>query len=143
MTTKCVVCLAEVSEAKVFDNPEYHYDGLCPECFELANANKFDKLKEKYIPRTRVVNLKYESYDVFIGRPGKWGNPFKLNVDGNRDEVIAKYEGWLRSKPDLIKEAMTELRNKRLGCYCKPRPCHGDVIVKIIEEEVAKEQQVS
>ena len=38
--------------------------------------------------KTRVVNCKKEPYDVYIGRPSKWGNPFKIGRDGSRQEVI-------------------------------------------------------
>lgn len=35
---------------------------------------------------------------VYIGRPGKWGNPFVIGRDGSRAEVIAKYRTWLASQ---------------------------------------------
>ena len=80
----------------------------------------------------RVVHVKREEYDVFIGRPSKWGNPFRIGKDGTRDEVIAKYKGWLTSQPGLL-AALPERREKRLGCCCCPLPCHGDVL-KIFAE---------
>jgi hypothetical protein len=45
--------------------------------------------------QTRVVHCKREAFNVYIGRPGKWGNPFVIGKDGTRAEVIAKYEAWL------------------------------------------------
>jgi len=42
----------------------------------------------------RVVHCKREAYDVYVGRPGPWGNPFRIGVDGYRQEVIEKYEAW-------------------------------------------------
>ncbi len=44
---------------------------------------------------TRVVHCKRERYDVYIGRPGPWGNPFVIGRDGTREQVIAKYRTWL------------------------------------------------
>jgi hypothetical protein len=44
---------------------------------------------------TRVVHCRREKYDVYIGRPSKWGNPFVVGRDGNRLEVIKKYRLWL------------------------------------------------
>jgi hypothetical protein len=82
---------------------------------------------------TKVVH-KSCPHDVYIGRPSKWGNPFQLGVDGTRAEVIAKYEAWLRSQPDLLRE-LYELRGKTLACWCKPKPCHGDVLVKLLNEQ--------
>lgn len=43
----------------------------------------------------RVVHCKKEPYDVYIGRPSKWGNPFVIGKDGTREEVIAKYAEWI------------------------------------------------
>lgn len=80
-----------------------------------------------------VVNINENDYDVFIGRPSKWGNPFKINTDGDRLEVIRKYEKYIRNNKKLL-EDLQELEGKILGCYCKPRKCHGDVLVKLIQE---------
>lgn len=82
---------------------------------------------------TEVVNARDSAYDVLIARPSKWGNPFRIGRDGNRDQVIKMYEVHIRRRPDLI-AALTELAGKRLGCYCKPLPCHGDVLLKLLAE---------
>ncbi len=76
-----------------------------------------------------VVHCKKEKYDVYIGRGNGsiWGNPFKIGEDGNREEVIQKYMEWLLTKPELILK-IGELKNKVLGCWCHPLPCHGDVL---------------
>ena len=82
---------------------------------------------------TRIVHCKKQQFDVYIGRPGKWGNPFVIGKDGTRDEVIEKYEAWLRTQPDLL-AALPELRGKVLGCWCAPQACHGDVLVRLANE---------
>lgn len=82
---------------------------------------------------TQVVNIRDTECDVFIGRPSKWGNRFHIGRDGNRAEVIAKFKEWLKSQPALIAE-LHELEGKKLGCYCFPLPCHGDIYVELIEE---------
>ncbi len=79
----------------------------------------------------RVVHCKREHFDVYIGRPSKWGNPFKLGRDGTREQVIAMYESWLQAQPALL-DALPELRGKVLGCWCHPLPCHGDVLVRLV-----------
>ena len=81
--------------------------------------------------KARVVHCKRESYDVYIGRPSKWGNPFQLGPDGSREEVIEKYMEWLENNPELLQD-IYELKGKVLGCWCKPKPCHGDVLVDIV-----------
>jgi len=80
---------------------------------------------------TKVVNLKEEKYDVYIGRGSKWGNPFRIGRDGNREQVIRKYKEWILTMPDLLNH-LHELKGKRLGCFCSPAPCHGDVLVKLV-----------
>ncbi len=82
---------------------------------------------------TKVVNKYKEPFDVYIGRGSKWGNPFIIGKDGDRETVVKKYEEWIRSQPDLLND-LIELKDKRLGCFCKPLLCHGDVLVKLIEE---------
>jgi len=82
---------------------------------------------------TKVVHCNAEKYDVYIGRPSIWENPFIIGKDGTRKEVIEKYEKYLRNNEELINRIM-ELDGKILGCWCKPKPCHGDIIIKIINE---------
>lgn len=79
---------------------------------------------------TRVVNLRKEKYDVYIGRPSKWGNPYVIGPDGGRETVINKYRDWILSQPALMLDLKT-LKGKKLGCYCAPQPCHGDVLVEL------------
>ena len=83
--------------------------------------------------KTQVVHLKKEPYDILISRPSKWGNPFVIGKDGTRKEVIEKYEKWIRNQPELM-NAIVELDGKVLGCWCKPQSCHGDVLVKLLDE---------
>jgi len=82
--------------------------------------------------RTRVVHCKREPYDVYIGRPGPWGNPFVIGRDGGRAEVIRKYEAWLLRQPQLLAR-LGDLRGKVLGCWCAPLPCHGDVLARLAD----------
>lgn len=93
---------------------------------------------------TRVVNRRREKFDVYIGRPSKWGNPFthrKLSSTlaqwqaESVEDALAKYEAWLRGQPELM-ASLHELRGKRLGCFCKPGPCHGDVLARLADEQV-------
>lgn len=79
----------------------------------------------------QVVHCKRAKYDVYIGRPSKWGNPFAIGVDGTRDDVIRKYEEYLVNSPDLLNQ-IKELEDKVLGCWCAPNKCHGDVLIKYL-----------
>ena len=84
---------------------------------------------------TRVVNCKKEPYDVYIGRPSKWGNPFKIGTDGSRQDVIRKYRVWILANTSLIKQIRSELRGKTLGCWCRPDACHGDVLAELADND--------
>lgn len=76
-----------------------------------------------------VVHCKVSSFDVYIGRPSKWGNPFVIGKDGTRDEVIEKFRQYgLRKRLDVAAKA--ELRGKVLACWCSPAKCHGDVLAE-------------
>ena len=75
---------------------------------------------------TTVVHRR-DPYDVYIGRPSKWGNPFVIGVHGTRATVVKMYDTWIREQPELM-AAIHELKGKRLGCYCSPKQCHGDVL---------------
>ena len=87
-------------------------------------------------PITHVVNKYKEPYDVYIGRGSIWGNPFTVQEHG-RDICIQMYEQYIRERlsnePALVQELLT-LKGKTLGCFCKPKPCHGDILVKLIQE---------
>ena len=83
----------------------------------------------------KVVNLREEKHDVYIGRGSKWGNKFVVGRDGSREEVIAKYKEWILKIDELL-SSLGELKDKVIGCYCKPLRCHGDVLVELIEEVV-------
>ena len=82
-----------------------------------------------------VVHCKRDEYDVYIGRPGPWGNPFSIGTDGTREEVVEKYAEWLLSQPDLVEKARRELNGKVLGCWCAPKLCHGDILVEIANKD--------
>ena len=86
---------------------------------------------------TRVVHQSRTPFDVYIGRPSKWGNPFEIGPDGTRAEVIEKYREWLLAQPELLSQ-LHELKGKTLGCWCSPLPCHGDVLVELIDRERLK-----
>lgn len=84
-------------------------------------------------PRGFVAHHKRDRFDVYVGRPSKWGNPYTIGPDGDRAEVIAKYERWLMTQPELL-ATIGELRGKVLGCWCAPQACHADVLVRLANQ---------
>ena len=92
---------------------------------------------------TRIVHVKKEPYDVYIGRPGKWGNPFELS-NYSKSVSINKYKQWITkgSGRYLLKSIVPELQGKTLGCWCKPRSCHGDILIDAMKDILAMLKQI-
>lgn len=86
------------------------------------------------------MHCKKEPYDIYIGRPSPWGNPFthkngtiaKYKV-GSRDEAVKAYKEWILTQPELLAR-LPELKGKVLGCWCKPQACHGDILLEMANE---------
>ena len=89
---------------------------------------------------TKVVHCRKAKHDVYIGRPSKWGNPFKLKKGDCREDVIARYREWLLMQSELIAD-LEELKGKVLGCWCKPLSCHGDVLAELADLANKKPRQ--
>lgn len=84
----------------------------------------------------KVVHCKKEKYDIYIGRGSYWGNPYPIgNRHGDRDEVISKYEQYVMGDRDMI-DRLPTLIGKTLGCYCSPKRCHGDILKRMVEDEI-------
>jgi hypothetical protein len=77
-----------------------------------------------------VVHCMRDAHHVYIGRPSKWGNPFRVGRDGDRARVISLYERYLLQTPAL-RAALAELEGKVLGCWCAPHACHGEVLLRL------------
>lgn len=93
---------------------------------------------------TRVVNMRkkkdgtFEPFDVKIDRSSKWGNPFSHLPNtkaqwqvATREESIQRHREWFVEQPELMAQ-LEELRGKTLGCWCKPKTCHGDFYVELL-----------
>jgi hypothetical protein len=89
------------------------------------------------VNKTVVVNKYKDRFDVYIGRGSAFGNPFEIGKDGTREEVIERYRDWFlkKLKNERFKKQVLKLKGKRLGCFCKPLACHGDIIVEYLERE--------
>lgn len=86
--------------------------------------------------QTIVINLRdpiataleRAGYVTRIDRNSPWGNPFILDDDGTRDQVVDAYRNhYLPNKPSLLNR-IHELRGRALGCWCAPAACHGDAL---------------
>jgi hypothetical protein len=86
--------------------------------------------------------MKYDQCDCRVDRTTIWGNPYShkegtlaLYKTKTRKESIEKYREYILNNEELLKR-LPELENKVLGCWCKPKSCHGDVLVELLERKV-------
>ncbi len=101
------------------------------------------------IKRKRTKGFKLVSPNglpiVYVGRPSKWGNPYKLGSiaeDGiythgetkitDVDDVLRYYEVYILNQKDKGFVNFKELKGKNLACWCKlSEPCHADILLQI------------
>lgn len=85
----------------------------------------------------KVYNISDENRPgdcVYIGRGSYYGNPFRRGQNGTRGQVIQKYIDYVESEPELKQKIIADLKGKNLVCFCKPRACHGDYLIKICND---------
>ena len=90
--------------------------------------------KNVYIGRKRVVFIDGIRYPL---QDSIWANPFILKDETDREKVLESYENYIREKLEKdvsLKKKLLALKDKTLGCWCAPKPCHGDVLIKLIKE---------
>jgi len=96
---------------------------------------------------TTVVRIKrknneiIQDCDVYIGRScfmggwnlfqSKWATPYSTKEYGTAEKANEKYRQYIKSKPELM-ASLHELKGKKIGCWCAPNPCHGDVLVELV-----------
>jgi hypothetical protein len=79
-----------------------------------------------------IRDKKGKDNELYIGRGSKWGNPYRIGTNGTRAEVIRKYRLYAEEKFSYAD--IQELRGRTLICYCKPKACHGDVLVSMVND---------
>jgi len=94
----------------------------------------------------RVLNKRTDKIPpnaVYVGRPGKWGNPYRIGIDGTREEIVEKFRllicGLVNDGYQLDLE---ELRGKDLVCWCAPLPCHADVLLQLANKKEVMHEHV-
>lgn len=97
-------------------------------------------------PFTLLVNIKKRKSDIYIGRPSKWGNPFKMKYEDERLWVVTAHKDWLdgikfqgfaQEEREWILANLHLLEGKILGCYCSPKLCHGNNYINLIKKRTA------
>ena len=106
---------------------------------QFIRPNGYQNLKEwmddknnVYIARAGVIFIDKER---FPKEASIFCNPFKIGKDGTRDEVIQKYKIYITKKIKKsieFKNQLILLKGKKLGCWCHPEPCHGDILLELL-----------
>jgi hypothetical protein len=100
--------------------------------FVTAWKDAYGRLPPEPLGTTRVVNCRIEPFDILVGRPSRWSNPFHIGPDGTREQVTAKFREWFIRQPRLLGDVRA-LHGKVLGCDCPPRRCHGEILAELAD----------
>lgn len=87
-----------------------------------------------YIGRAGIVFVDGERYPK---QSSIWANPYKIGRDGDRNTVLTKYEVYIKNRLErepFLMDELDRLRGKTFGCWCAPEPCHGNILVKILND---------
>ena len=87
---------------------------------------------QKWLENPNHIYIGRHNHYVDGATQSKWHNPFSVKKYG-RDGCISEFEKYLQKNSKLMNE-LPELYGKTLGCWCKPDGCHGDVLVKLCQE---------
>lgn len=63
-----------------------------------------------------------------IDRATKWGNPFVMKLERDRDSVCDQFAEHFEQS--TLRTQIAELRGMVLGCWCNPKRCHGDFLAR-------------
>ena len=109
----------------------------------ICNVKKAELNKRK-IKNFEAWNAKDNT--IYIGRnmsfyvkgtsKSKWANPFSVKKYG-RKGCLEKYKEYITNNKILM-NSLKELVGKELGCWCYPQPCHGDILLKLLNENLKK-----
>ena len=85
----------------------------------------------KRVRLRRTKGFRKPAGAAYVGRPTKWGNPFRLQDFATAAECVAAYRTYLLSRDDLREAAVRELSERDLACWCpESSPCHADVLLE-------------
>lgn len=96
---------------------------------ELGGTVVAHMKKDEHLVNWAQLQNRYQRID----RRTSWGNPYALGKDGDRDLVCDSFAVYLEEHPTLLRR-LPELRGKVLGCWCYPERCHGDELIRRLQE---------
>lgn len=109
----------------------------------ISDGSGIKKLKPIRVQRKRTKGWKMPENTVYVGRPGRWGNPFipdkafhwrthQWAVECYREHLGAA-SGYKIPGEEMVRKF---LRGKNLACFCRlDVPCHADVLLEIANKD--------
>ncbi len=102
------------------------------------------------IQRKRTKGWRMPEGTVYVGRPTRWGNPFRVGekilnktplwithefIVGDADHAVRLYRAYIGSSANRVAGMIPELGGKDLACWCPlDQPCHADVLLKLANQ---------
>jgi hypothetical protein len=116
-------------------------------CVQTRLLAATKKEKKETTMQTIVVNIYKEQFDAYIGRVGRgedgyFGNPFRMENEISREDAVQKFQKYFTEriqKDSEFRRRVLAVKGKRLGRFCKPNACHGDVIADWLNKMEQKE----
>lgn len=84
-----------------------------------------------YIGRKCIVFIDGQRYPP---KDSPWANPYKANDNIYTSSILELYRSHIKRRIANKEVNLEELRGKNLGCWCKPGPCHGDVLMELLNQ---------
>ena len=86
----------------------------------------------KRIQRMRTKGWRMPTNTVYVGRPTKWGNPFKESETVKIDQVLRQYRSYILCKVARGELDLSWLNGKDLACWCRlDQGCHADILMEL------------
>jgi hypothetical protein len=69
---------------------------------------------------------------VYVGRPTRFGNPYRISAHRSRAAVLLQYESHIMREIASGRLDLSELRGRPLACWCRlDAPCHADILLRL------------
>ena len=135
------------------NNNKYNDNNIEPKQTKVINVNVknirpqynnlhqwiLDKESNVYIGRGKVIfidGIKYPLEDSI------WANPYKITDTQSKEQVLKLYREYIEKKLEsnhFLIDNLIKLKGKKLGCWCKPDCCHGDILLEMLDKYEKKQ----
>jgi Domain of unknown function (DUF4326) len=68
---------------------------------------------------------------ILVDRTTRWGNPFKMENEAERDAVCNMFENYAIARANDDSTWLISLRGKDLICWCSPKRCHAETLRRL------------